>query len=281
MDSIKGGFADLSPQFQVGAKYLIDHPDEIAMSSMRAIANNANVQSSTLVRFAQHLGFKGWPEFKEIFVNRIRSTPGGYAQKAKTITKQMETRDLITEVFETQQLNIQTTEEKNHATLTIAAKLLESVRHVHVAGFRASYPIAFSFQYLYRFFRATVYLISGQAGTLEMGMRAIGKDDGVVVISFAPYSSEAIVVANAARGKGCKVIAITDSDLSPIALAASISVVIAVDSPSFFPSIVAGVATIESLIELLVSRAGPAAIKQIETAEKQLFEFGAYEKTTS
>jgi DNA-binding MurR/RpiR family transcriptional regulator len=276
MEEIKLGYPDLTPQFQAGAKYLLDHPDDIAVSSMRAIARSANVQSSTLVRLAQHLGFQGWPELREIFVDRVRSVPEGYAKKAESIARSRSPGDLISEVFSSQHLNLDATQVKSQSALVAAAKLLKSVRQVHVAGFRASYPIAFSFQYLYRLFRPSVHLINAHAGTLEMGLRAIGKDDGVVVISFSPYSSEALAVAEMARKIGCKIIAITDSDAAPIALGADESIVIAVESPSFFPSIVAGIAAIESLVELLVSMGGNAAVKQIELAEKQLFEDGAY-----
>src|SRR5262249_32558555 len=73
MERVRALYPELTPQFQAGAKYLLDHPDEIAVSSMRSVARSAQVQSSTLVRLAQRLGFAGWPEMKAIFVERVRS----------------------------------------------------------------------------------------------------------------------------------------------------------------------------------------------------------------
>lgn len=276
MEQIKHLYPELSPQFQAGAKYLMDHPDEVAVSSMRSIAGNAEVQSSTLVRLAQHLGFQGWPDLKHLFVERVRSSPQGYAKKAKSITEKGTPNSLIAEVFDAQRLNLETTEAGNTAALLVASKIIEKARQIHVAGFRASYPIAFSFQYLYRLFRPGVHLITGQAGTLEMGLRAIEKEDAVLVISFAPYSTEALAVADAARRAKCKLIAMTDSAVSPIALQADAVITIAVESPSFFPSIVAAIAAIESLVEILVSRGGAETVRRIEATEKQLVELGAY-----
>jgi DNA-binding MurR/RpiR family transcriptional regulator len=275
---MKGSFLELSGQFQVGAKYIVDNPGEIAVSSMRTIASKANVQASTLVRLAQHLGFEGWPDFKQIFVDRVHTAPGGYAKKAKGITRQRNSNNLVADLFEGQHQNLLTTEKNNRDALAACAKLIEEGRHVHIAGFRASFAMAFAFQYLYRFFRPSVQLIGGQAATLEMGLRDIAKEDTVVVISFSPYSEEAISTANAARAAGCKVVAITDSDVSPVALPADASLIIGVESPSFFPSTVAGIATIEGLIALLVSRGGSTAVKRIERAENQLFATGAYHK---
>ena len=280
MEKIKLLYSGLSPQFQAGAKYLMDHPDEVAISSMRTIATNARVQSSTLVRLAQHLGFQGWPEMKNLFVEQIRSNPLGYAKKAKSLTEKGTTEGtvsaLVSEVFHAQSLNLQTTERANTSALLAAAQIIEKARQVHVAGFRASYPVAFSFQYLYRLFRPSVQLISGQAGTLEMSLRAIEENDVVLVTSFAPYSSEALVVADVARKAKSKLIALTDSVVSPIALQADSVIIVAVESPSFFPSIVAAVAAVESLVEILVSQGGAEMVKRIDAAEKQLAELGAY-----
>ena len=267
-------YAQLSPQFQAGARYLVDHPDDVAVSSMRSIATRAKVQSSALVRLAQQLGFAGWPELKSIFVERLRGGPAGYAAKAGALAGK--STELVSEVFAVQQRNLAATESASHAALQAAAGLLEAASRVHVAGFRAAHPIAYTFHYLYRLLRPSVQLLSGQGGTLEMDLRALQAGEAVLVASFAPYSSEALLVANSARQAGCLLVAISDSAMSPLALQADASIVIAVDSPSFFPSIVAGIAVVESLAELLVARAGPPAVEAIGAAETQLRELGAY-----
>ena len=267
-------YAQLSPQFQAGARYLVDHPDDVAVSSMRSIATRAKVQSSALVRLAQQLGFAGWPELKSIFVERLRGGPAGYAAKAGALAGK--STELVSEVFAVQQRNLAATESASHAALQAAAGLLEAASRVHVAGFRAAHPIAYTFHYLYRLLRPSVPLLSGQGGTLEMDLRALQAGEAVLVASFAPYSSEALLVANSARQAGCLLVAISDSAMSPLALQADASIVIAVDSPSFFPSIVAGIAVVESLAELLVARAGPPAVEAIGAAETQLRELGAY-----
>lgn len=269
-------FPTLSPQFQAGARYLIDHPDEIAVSSMRAVARAAGVQSSTLVRLAQHFGFAGWPALKQLFVERLRSQPEGYARKAGALVRQAQPAGLIGEVFDAQRQNLDATLAHNEAALLAAASLIEAAFQVHVAGFRASHPIAYCFHYLYRLLRPGVHLLGAASGTLEMGLRAIGPDDVVIVASFAPYSAEALLVARQARRAGCKLIAIADSDVAPIAQGADQVLLIAVESPSFFPSIVAAIGAVESLVELLVARGGEPAVQQLALAESQLAELGAY-----
>ena len=61
-----------------------------------------------------------------------------------------------------------------------------------------------------------------------------------------------------------------------MSLLADEALLFAIDSPSFFPSVAAGVAVTEALVEMLASRAGKPVIRRIDEAEAQLFESGAY-----
>ena len=154
--------------------------------------------------------------------------------------------------------------------------MLKRARAVHVAGFRASFPVAYSLVYGYRLFRNSVHLIDGQGGGLEMQLRAIESRDTVVVVSFAPYSRESLVVLETASRIGAHVLALTDSQASPLALGADLSLLFSVGSPSFFPSVAAGVALTEALLEQLVVDAGDAAVHQLDVSESQLVEVGSY-----
>ncbi len=121
-----------------------------------------------------------------------------------------------------------------------------------------------------------MHLIDGQGGSLEMQTRSMNAGDALLVVSFAPYSREVLQVVEAGKRAGCKVIAVTDSDASPLSLQADATLLFSTQSPSFFPSITSGMALTESLLELLVSRAGQPVIDRIESAEAHLFESGAY-----
>jgi DNA-binding MurR/RpiR family transcriptional regulator len=241
---------------------------------MRSVAAKARVQSATLVRLAQHLGFSGWPELKALFVDWLRTSPERYSVRARSLTSQSRSEQLLTDLFRTQCSNIEATAAANSESLLQAARLIEKAKEVYIAGFRACHPIAFTLQYLYRFFRWNVNRLSGGDSSLEMGLRALQPQDAVIVISFTPYSREALTVVQEARRRGCTIIALTDSYASPLARNANATIVFSVQSPSFFPSIVSGIAAAEALVELLASRGGERAVRRIEHAEQQLFELG-------
>lgn len=271
-------YAGLSTQFQGGARYLLDHPQEVPLLSMRRIATDAGVQPATLVRLAQSLGFDGWQSLRELFVEAFRAgpQPQPYAKRARKLVRESGSDRLLDAMFQTQHGNLERTAQANAQLLPQAAALLAAAPHVHVAGFRSCHPLAFGFHYLYRLFRNAVHLIRGEGGTLEMDLRVLAPKDAVVVISFAPYSREIVRVAEAARKSGCKVVALSDSVVAPIALEADCTLVFSVDSPSFFPSVTAGMALVEALVQQLLAQKGKGAIKALEQAEEQLHSTGAY-----
>ena len=256
---IRGRFAELSPQFQMGAAFLLDHPDEVAVSSMRKVAERAQVQPASLVRLSQQLGFPGWNELRDLFVARVRTRPEPLTSRARSLVKGHAKDALAHDLLVAQQHNLEVTAAHNARVTVEAAKLLRRAPHVHVGGFRSS-----------------VSLLTGEAGTLEMQLRGIERDSATVVVSFAPYSVEAARVAEAALEKGSKLIAITDSAVSPIALNADKALIFSHESPSFFPSLVAATAIAESLVAHLLALEGTDAVQQLELAEQSLHAKGAY-----
>lgn len=275
-DLILQHFAGLSPALQAAARFVVDHPNEVVIGSMRALAQQAQVPPATLVRLAQQLGYAGWPELKSAFAEDLGLHSGRYGLRAKHLAARGREADLVGELFNVQQQNLSATQAQCAGTLGQAARLLKRAKAVHVAGFRASHPIAYSLFYGYRLFRSSVHLVEGKYGGLEADLRAIAPQDAVVIVSFAPYSRESVLVLEQARAAQARVVAITDSSASPLALGADLSLLFAVDCPSFFPSIAAGVALTEALLEQLVADGGDDVAANIEQVEQQLFASGAY-----
>lgn len=275
-DTILERFSSLSPTLQAAARFVVDRPNDVVTTSMRSLAERAGVQPATLVRLAQSLGFEGWPALKQSFVRDLGLHSERYGERAKHLTARGGDVDLLTELFLAHHRNLAATEARSAGALRQAAKLLKRARAVHIAGFRASFPIAYALMYGYRLFRNSVHLVDGLAAGLELQLRGIERQDTVVVFSFSPYSREAMQVVDAARHARARLVAFTDSSASPLALAADVSVLFSVDSPSFFPSISAAVASVEALLEILVAESGGDTIQRIEQAEQQLFDSGAY-----
>lgn len=276
-ENILQSFHKLTPKLQEAARYIVDHPSEVVVASMRTLAQRVQGQPATFVRLAQQLGYDGWPELRAAFARDLGLNSGAYAEKARSLVKQSSRSTMVQEMFAVLSENLCETERNAQSKLTQIAQSLEKARAVHIAGFRASMPVAYSLYYGYRLFRSSVFLLDNQYGALDMQGRAIEKDDVLVVISFSPYSRETCALMSFAQASGVHTIALTDSDVSPLALGAHQSVIFSVNSPSFFPSVTAGVALVEALLELLVAMGGDETVEKIHRTERSLFDSGSYQ----
>lgn len=276
-DLILARFASLSPKLQQAARFVVDHPNEVVIASMRQIAERAGAQPATLVRLAQHLGYAGWPELKAAFAKDLGLSADDYTRRPQRVldVSQAGGNALLGGLFDAQRRNLELTEAQCARPLREAVEVLRRAKAVHVAGFRVSFPAAYALFYGYRLFRDSVHLIDGQSGGLGMQLRPIARDDGVVSITIAPYSREALTVVEAARDVGAHIIAMSDSITSPLALMADVPVQFLTRSPGTFASAVAALAVVEGLLELLVADAGPAVVSKINRAQRRLFESGA------
>ncbi|MDE8559381.1 MurR/RpiR family transcriptional regulator [Pantoea vagans] len=267
-------FQTLTPELQKAANFLVEHNNDVAIVSMRTFAEMASVQPSTLLRLAKKLGFAGWGDLKSVCIDEIGLGDGRYASKARTL-KDKDTH-FYKSIFDSTKENVDRTEKANMQSVNDAVTTLSQGNNVYVCGFRASFSMAYSLYYVYRLFRKDVFLIDGYAGNLEIHTREFDKSDVVVLISFAPYSREIMMLYQAAKDTGCKIIAITDRQVSSFALNADIALYFSTQSPSFFPSLASGAVLIECLLAMLVAHDGDNAVHNIERAEEYFSRSGAY-----
>src|SRR5699024_12408562 len=102
------------------------------------------------------------------------------------------------------------------------------------------------------------------------------KREFVIIMSFAPYSSEALKVEDAAKSARARIISLCDSVVAPMAHDADVVLTFHTATHSFFPSVTSASALAEILIEQLLAAAGEQAIKDLERRESRLHMTGAY-----
>lgn len=279
---IEGAFAGLSPQLRRAARYVIDHPDDVALYSMRQLAAHADVHPSTMVRLARELGFDGHAQFQEPFQSRLRSRPKvSYAGGARDLQARGDNGDahaLIREMVVTERHNLSAIlDEVGTAAIIEAAKALCEARRIFFVGVRSLYPVSFYLHYASRMFTHNVELVDSHGGTFADQLRGVGKGDVVVATSFSPYSRSTVRAVDYATEHGAQTIAITDSSVAPIARhPGTIALVVRNDSPSFFHSVIPAMAVAEALVMLMIARGGDQALRDLEESEEQLNGFDAY-----
>lgn len=277
-------FPNLSPQLRQAAHYLIDRPDEIAFTSMRQLAERAEVQPATMVRLAQAIGFDGYEAMREPFRDALRQQPSGFGQRARNLLARTGRRSggralsqLAGEMMAADRENISLSLEAIGADeMADAARVLAGARRIYLVGQRSLFPAAFYVHYACSMFRDNIVLLDGSGGTFADGLRGINEEDAVLVYSFDPYSRGTIAAAEYAAGHGATVIAVTDSLVSPLAVLTRHLMLVATDTPAMFRSIVPAMTVSQVLVAQILAQGGQEALSRVTESEAQLDRFGAY-----
>jgi len=279
---IEEQYPGLPPTLQRAARYAIDNPKAIALHSMRAAAAEAGLQSSAMHRLARQLGFDGYEAMRAVYRDWLAQGAGSFAQRATALQQRGardKTESLVRELAHADSRNLESTlEPAALEAIRAAGEVLAAARHIYVAGLRSLFPAAFYFNYACGMFQHNTTLLSGIAGTFADDLRRAGPDDALLVFSYEPYTRDAVSAVRFARGRGLRIVSITDSAVSPIAAQAAALIVVSNTTPSLFPSVVPALSVAQMLVALLVASGGRASLQAIEKSEAQLREFAVYLK---
>jgi DNA-binding MurR/RpiR family transcriptional regulator len=209
------------------ASYAIEHPDEIAFGTVASIAQAAQVQPSTLVRFAQSLGYQGFTDLQDVFRSRLRDRILNYDERMEHLrqydlkaTKASVIFDGFSEAAGKSLSNLR--EKLDPAKLEEAVEILAKAETIYLIGLRRSFPISSYMSYAFGKLGVRNQLIGAMGGLAQEDVSFASTKDVVLAISFTPYASETVALTQAVAGRNVPIISITDSPFSPLAPLAKI-----------------------------------------------------------
>ena len=223
--AILARYSDLSKRMQQIGRHILDHPNDFALETLAVIAERSGVQPSAIVRFAQAFGYEGASQMQLLFRDGLISNNAalGYADRVRQLGRAAdngasEPDDLLAEFVEGNVLALnnllQTTDV---ADLKAAVDAIADAGAVGVVGFRRSFPVASYLAYSLLQAEKRAFFIDGVGGLARQQLMAIGAGDLLVAVSFHPYSEETVSIVSEAAQRGCRILAISDSLVSPIA----------------------------------------------------------------
>lgn len=222
---ITAEYDTLSKQLKVIAKYVEQHRDHIGIEGIQQLAGSCQVQPSAVVRFAKHFGFSGFSEMQLVFregLTRQLAPSRNYRSRIRDIIDSgagsLSSVEIAREFLAGSQAAMHELEANlDEATFTKAVNMLRETDCIWIAASRRSFPIAVYLDYALQHTDKRVCLMSG-LGNMHLGqMRSVRPSDVMLAISFAPYAEETLAAVAVAQERGARVIAITDSRMSPLA----------------------------------------------------------------
>ncbi len=252
---ISSDYEALSKQLKVIARHVEQHRDHIGLDGIQEVARQCNVQPSAVVRFAKHFGYSGFTEMQAIFregISRQLAPSRNYKTRIRDIiesgTGSLSSVEIANEYLAGSLAGMQELQSSMHApTFKKAVDLLAESDCIWITASRRSFPIAVYLDYALQHTDKRIGLVSGM-GSMQLGqMRSVRKNDVIIAISFAPYAEETISVAKLAVERGAKLIAITDSRMSPLAKLAQVALIVQDNSTFGFRSLTSTMGLAQSL----------------------------------
>jgi len=255
-------YGDLSKQLKVIALHVEQHRDHLGLEGIQDVATRCEVQPSAVVRFAKHFGFSGFAEMQRIFrdgLARQIAPSGDYTTRMRDLIDSgagsLSALDIAHEFLGGSIAGMQ---ELRYClqgpSFQKAVDLLADADAIWIAGSRRSFPIAAYLEYALQHTDRRVGLVTA-LGSMHLGqMRSVRKDDVMIAISYAPYAEETLKVVQAAVQRGARLIAITDSRMSPLAGDAQITLIVQENSTFGFRSLSSTMGLAQSLFIALAYR---------------------------
>jgi DNA-binding MurR/RpiR family transcriptional regulator len=278
--------SELSPELLRTARWIEQHPRDVALHSMRECARRAELAPASFTRLAHAIGFDGFEAIRTRCQEALAPQPG-YAARAQALqATARRSADWLDALNEAQHANAASISGLNErAQFERAADSMLASRQVQFLGLRASHGLAFHLHYTYGLIAPNGVLAQGLGGTLADQLAQLERKDLLVAISQSPYTRQTVEAVEQARQQGAKVLALTDSRLSPIARCADQVLLFRTGSPSYFHSMVGALALAEALVAAVAVRGGRKVLARLASMQHKLDAQKAYwakrEDTTS
>jgi DNA-binding MurR/RpiR family transcriptional regulator len=277
---LKSDFDVLSSRFQDAARWIIDHPADVALLTTREQARRAGVSPATMTRLAQRFGLSGYDDVRRLYADAVRRRPESFRGRARELLQRRDVEGdpaLVQDIFSALARHLQLLSSPEAVgQLTAAAERIARAERVFCLGLRSTFSVAYIFHYVRSLFGASSVLIDGAGGTGIDVLRTIGRGDVLLAITVRPYTRQTVTAAQYVDGKGAGIVAVTDSELSPLAAIADETLIVGTDTPSFFHSMAPAFAAIECLAALVAARRGSETLKALARSEAQLAAFDTY-----
>ena len=255
LSNIQKNLATFSKGQKRISAYIMESYDKAAFMTASRLGKTVNVSESTVVRFAAELGYDGYPAMQKALQEMIRNKLTSI-QRIEVSNDRIGNQDILSMVMQSDIDKIRMTlEEADRDSFAAAVDAIVSARRIYLLGVRSATAIASFLGFYFNLIFPNVVLMQVTAvSEVFEQMLHIGPEDVIIGISFPRYSRRTVKAMEFARDRHATVIAITDSQTSPLAPIADHTLMAKSDMASFVDSLVAPLSLVNALIVALGRR---------------------------
>lgn len=248
MKLIQIKFPRLSKGQKLIADFILKNYDKAAFMTAAKLGDSVGVSESTVVRFAIELGFSGYPKLQkalqELIKNKLTSV-----QRLELSNDYACEENVLRGVLKSDIENLRATLEKiNLENFNSVIDEIFKAKTVYIIGLRSSSAIAEFLGFYLRLIIKDVRVVAHNISNIFEQMINCDEGDLVIGIGFPRYALRTINGLEFAKERKAKVVAITDSNVSPLATVADYALIAQSNMASFVDSLVAPLSVINALI---------------------------------
>ncbi|ACQ70145.1 MULTISPECIES: MurR/RpiR family transcriptional regulator [Exiguobacterium] len=257
---IRGAYSTLSKKEQRIADYILKQPEQIIHHTINQVADDLDVAESTVFRFCQRVGFKGYQALKIALASDVVAP---LQDIHEDITETDTALEIAEKIFSTNGKTIESTRQiLEGVSLEKAVELFLGARRIEFFGSGGSAVVALDAYH--KFVRSGLQVSAMLESHMQlMSASQLTTADVAVVISHSGASKETLDIAKLLKEKGVPMIAITNYAKSPLSKIADVSLYTVSQETAFrseaLASRIAELSLIDALFTAVMMRRGEAA----------------------
>ena len=273
LDTIAAAFPDLPRGQKQVARFVVDNDSVVAFASATELAQRSGVSAATVVRFCQAVGFDGYPHLQAAFRKRFRRSLTTAQRLEERLRAPVPKDDLLAQVFGHAIDNLK------HLMNLVEPDAFDAAvhefgraRHIVVVGGGLSAPPAIFLSHSLKVMGFSVQGSTSGGVPLSLERSMLGPEDLLVTIGFWRYFRHIVDAMEWAKARSTPMIAVTDSEVSPLAQLADYAFIATTDGVGHSVSPLAATALMEAFVVALSferPRETLEALRDVDMAYRQ------------
>ncbi len=214
----------LSPHLQRLARLALEDPNSFALQTVTSLAQTAEVQPSTLIRFAKEFGYSGFSEMQKVFKLRLIEGAPAYREQIYRhrdrleATAETDPMAILREFTDASMLCLERLKETvDPSALARAIQMMAGAEHIYVIGQRRAFPVAAYIAYGLARLEHRTHLLDFVGGMVPQQAATLRPSDLLIAVAFAEYTPAVVDVVRDAHIRDIPTLTITDVPTSPLA----------------------------------------------------------------
>ena len=259
------------------AQYILNNYDKVAFMTACKLGETVGVSESTVVRFANALGYSGYPKLQaalqELIKNKLTTV-----QRVEMANDYSDENTILNKILKGDIDNIrETLEEIDGDAFQEATTRLLKARKIYILGMRTSFVVAQYLGFYLGIILENVHTVRMDMGDAFEQIVRIGEDDVVIAFSFPRYSKKSFQLVKYAKDKGAHVISITDSLFAPIASVSDNTLIVKSNMASFVDSLVPAMSVANALAVAVGMKEKEDIKEHFDDLEQMWDKYGMFE----